>query len=100
MQVDFSKQFKNFDGTTIPEKAGEDKSFTLATASINAVMNPEEKLSGEDSVKRLDLATAIYAATKPLELTSEQVSLIKAQIAKVYGPLIVGQAWKMLEGQL
>jgi hypothetical protein len=104
MLVDFSKEFKQFDGKVIPESPESPKNFTLRTAAINALMAPpaqgEPPLSGKEQVKRFDLASAIYASTEPLELESEPITLIKAQIAKTYGPLITGQAWKMIEGKL
>ena len=102
MQVDFSKEFKQFDGTVIPESQANPVPFTLKTASVNGLMfkGEQEKLSGEEQMKRFDLSTLIYASTEPVDLASEQVVLIKEQIAKIYTPIIVGQAWKMLEGQL
>jgi hypothetical protein len=102
--VDFSKEFKQFDGKVIPESPENPKNFTLRTAAINALLAPpqqgEPPLIGTEQVKRYDLASAIYAAKEPLDLEAEQVALIKEQIAKTYGPLITGQAWKMIEGQL
>jgi hypothetical protein len=102
MQVDFSKVFKQFDGAEIPENPGSDKGFTLRAACVNSLMFLEqgEKLTGEEQIKRFDLATAIYACIEPLDLQAEQITLIKAQVTKTYGPIIVAQAWKMLEGQL
>ena len=85
MQVDFSKTFKNFDGTVIPEAPDKPDGFPLRTACVNALMVPasqgEPPLSGEEQVKRFDLATAIYAHKEPLELNAEQVALLKAQVA-------------------
>jgi len=44
------------------------------------------------------LATRIYANPEELDLTIEEIAKIKQLIGKGYGPLIVGQAWDMLEG--
>jgi hypothetical protein len=103
MQVDFNRVLTAINGEEIKEAPNSDKPFTLAIACINALMMPAEegqRLTGEEQVKRYDLATAIYASTGPLEVTTEQVALAKDLVAKVYGPLVVGQVWKMLEGQL
>ena len=102
MQVDFNKVFKNLDGTDISEKPQSQEPFTLKTVAINAVLFQEkgEALNGQDSLKRFDLATAIYASKEPMDLDSGQIELIKQQIAKLYAPMIVGQSWKMLEGKL
>ena len=102
MLVDFSKTFKNFDGTDIPETPESKEHFAIRAAAINALLYQEkgEVLSGQESLKRFDLATYIYSAAAPITLDSGQIELIKQQITKIYGPMIVGQSWKMLEGEL
>ncbi|MHB8071516.1 MAG: hypothetical protein ACYDHF_06155 [Candidatus Cryosericum sp.] len=109
MNVDFSQELKQLDGKPLQDKTASGKggpgfeNVTLATVSLNALMaayEDERGLSGEEKVKRFDLATAIYAATAPIDLPSELIALIKKLVAKGYGPLIVGQAWKMLEGKI
>ena len=34
-----------------------------------------------------------------IDLKAEEITLIKKVVAKMYGPLIMGQAWNMLEGK-
>jgi hypothetical protein len=107
MKIDFAQELKQLDGQILkavpgPDNKGGQEAVTLKTVCTNALMatyEDERNLSGEEKLKRFDLASAIYAATEPLELVSEMVVLIKKLLAKAYGPLIVGQAWKMLEGQ-
>jgi hypothetical protein len=99
MKVDFSQQIKGLDGVALKGEDG--KELTLATVCTNAVLanfQDEANLSGEEKVKRYDLALAIYSSTEPLDLKSEDVALIKKLVAKMFGALVVGQAFRMLEG--
>jgi hypothetical protein len=76
--------------------------LTLGKVAINAlvaVYQDEANLSGEDKVKRWELALRIKGAKNGLELTVEEIALIKKLIAKAYGPIICGPAWIYLENK-
>ena len=99
MKIDFSKELIGYDGE--PLKEG-DKIITLAMVCCNALGNPapdEAQLPGEEKARRFDLAVAVYASKGPLDLKVEQVALIKSLIGKLYGPMVVGPVWKLLEGE-
>ncbi len=99
MQRNFTTPIKNLDGR--PLKEG-DREVTLASIAVNALLTPyedERNLSGDDKVKRFKLAQAIHDAQGEIEVTVEQVALLKSLIAKAYTPLIVGQAWAVLESE-
>ena len=94
MKINFNQLIKNIQGEEI-------KDLTLKTVSVEALLatfSDEQSLSGEEKAKRYVLATRIYANPEELDLTVEEVAKIKQLIGKGYGPLIVGQAWDMLEG--
>lgn len=97
MKRNFSAAIKNLDGK--PLKEG-DKEVTIGSIAVNALLTPyedERNLSGDDKVKRFRLAQAIHGADDEIEVTAEQVTLLKTLIAKAYTPLIVGQAYDLLE---
>ncbi len=74
--------------------------MTLGSVSINALLlqyKGEDNLPGEEKLRRWELAVKIKNGPDPVELTVENVSLIKNLIGKSYGPLICGQAWKLLD---
>lgn len=99
MQRNFATTIKNLDGK--PLKEG-DKEVTIGSLAVNALLTPyddERNLSGEDKVKRFKLAQRIHGATGEIEIQSEEISLLKSLIAKAYTPLIVGQAYVMLESE-
>ena len=95
MKINFNQPIKNIQGEEI-------KDLTLKTVSIEALLATfldEQSLLGEEKTKRYVLATKIYANPEELDLTVEEISKIKQLIGKGYGPLVVGQAWKILEGR-
>jgi hypothetical protein len=98
MKVDFSRELTDLDNK--PILTPEQKPFTLGKACVDALMvgyEDEKGLSGEEKLKRYDLALAIHSAKNSLEIAAEQVVLLKKLVGKGYGPLVSGQVWKMLE---
>ena len=95
MKINFNQPIKNIQGEEI-------KDLTLKTVSVEALLATfpdEQSLSGEEKAKRYLLATRIYANPEELDLTIEEIAKIKQLIGKGYGPLVVGQAWEILEGR-
>jgi hypothetical protein len=103
MKIDFSQELQDLDGVSLKVMKGEQEvPFILAKVCVDALMatyQDELALSGEEKLKRFDLATIIYASREPVDLQAENIALIKKLVAKGYGPLIVGQTWKMLDPQ-
>ena len=100
MQVNFSKVLCDVEKKAI--KDGETE-FTLRRACVNALVSEtqeSQKDSGEDKVKRWKLANRIADAVEEIEVTAEEIALIKKKLNDVYATLIVGQAYGMLEGQV
>lgn len=99
MKINFKQKIKNFDDTDAVDESG--KQVTLDVVCINALMsnNPEERVSGDEKLKRYDLALKIKNSNE-LNLSSEDITLLKKLIGNVYSTLIVGQSYKMLEGEV
>jgi hypothetical protein len=98
--IDFATPLAQLDGQPFVAQDGKPITMTLATVAETALLasyQDEQNLSGEDKVKRFVLATKIHGAAKDLPLTSDEVSLVKKLIGKSYNPLIVGQAWRLLD---
>ena len=80
------------------------KVFTLRSACVNVLLMTEMgpngrpmELKGEEKVERFQLATSIHKSNGQVDLKSEEISLLKKLIGRAYGPLTVGQAWKVLD---
>jgi hypothetical protein len=101
MKRDFSAVLNNLEGEPFKDDKGAE--LTLKKISVDAIGMPlkeDEQLSGEAKFKLYDLASRIVTFTKaaqPTELSAEEISTLKARIAKVYGILAVGPAFKLLD---
>jgi hypothetical protein len=92
----FDTTFSTFDGEVI-QSAG--CPLTLKRASVDALMMPfddEKHISGEEKLKRYQLAVRINLGGD-VELKAGEVSLLKLVIGKAYTPLVVGPAYIALE---
>jgi len=75
--------------------------LSLGEACADALLgmtDSDRKESGTDKFKRWQLASKILEAEK-IELTAEDVTLIKDRVGKVYGPISVGPIYNLLEGK-
>lgn len=76
-----------------------DQAATLgwyARNALYAAFPDEQNLPGDDKAKRGALAQSLVGVAE-VKLKVEDLALIKKVIGKAYGPLIVYQAWNMLE---
>ena len=99
MKIRFDETMKDLDGKAI---IGDGKDLTLkqvACNALNLMFQDEQNLSGEEKAMRGLLAMRIYA-NPDLDLTIDDVALIKKLIGKGYVPLIVAQVWDILEGKV
>jgi len=100
MKVNFAQELKTLDGRSI--KYADRGQMYLKDATLDALLatfQDEQNLPGEEKAKRYVLATRIYSNPEKLELKAEEVALIKKQIGRLFGPLVVGQAFAMLDGK-
>jgi len=85
---------KNAEGEEITEP----EPLLLKTVLVNALLAPEQGLSGEDSVARYELARRIFSGGNPVAVTPEEASLIRRVVPKMYAPLITGQVNQLIGG--
>lgn len=96
MQIDFSQQLKNLDKSDIPD-------LTLKKVAVDAlhtVLPGDESLAPAKKYERGKLAKKIYEVNgEPLDVSVEELTELKTLIARAYGPLVVVQAFDMIEGK-
>lgn len=94
--MDFTTPLQNLNGTPLLMEGG--ASMTLGDAAANALISqyPDETPSGADKVKRWSLAMRVHSAQQ-VELTADDIKLVKDFVAKAFGPLVVGQVWAILD---
>ncbi len=117
MQINFNLALKDLDGNPIPRKLniqqcpkcgfregkiesmGELTLKALSTDALNAIFQDEQGrgISGEEKAKRGLLAIRIYANPEKIDLTTEEISMIKMLVAKIASPLVYFQALEILD---
>ena len=113
--LDLDKTFVGEDGKTpVPDdldpratlKCGEvlgHPCLTLRGAIFHALVRPygdEPNVTGDDKYWRGDLADKVQKAKRELILSPKEVIAAKLVIGKLYTPLIVHQAYQMLDPSL
>ncbi len=98
MKVNLVAELKSLDGSAIVGTDGNPAVLKgVIVDALMAVFQDEPNLSGEEKMKRFLLAEKVYNGVG--EYSAEEVALMKKLIGKAYTPIIVGQAWKILEGE-
>ena len=99
LSIETWEEFKEFQGGLTKGKP-----FTLRKACVNVLLMTEidgsgrpKELKGEEKVERFELAKNIHKSTGLFDMRPEDQVLLKRLIARAYGPLTVGQAWKVLD---
>lgn len=126
MNIDFAQVLENFEGEELREldtkkvvalrKRLLDKEITkdeydigldeclrpmtLKSKCVEALLSEaqDERATGEDKVKRYELAKAIHM-NDTLDVPAEGIVLLKERIGKLYLSMIVGQVFNLLEGK-
>jgi hypothetical protein len=105
MLVNFDVPLTDYDGEVIKtEKMVHGKletvDLTLKLASLtalSAMLEKDKEMDGETKFKNYKIGLKISENSNKCELTTTEVANIKARLALVYGPIVVGRAWTLLE---
>lgn len=96
MKIDLNHVFATLDGEPVLKKGN--KPFTLKEACVQALTSMvDERASGEEKVRRAVLAEQIYKSNGQVDFPVEDVALIKKLIGISGSPLVVKQAWDVLD---
>jgi hypothetical protein len=102
MTVDFSRGIKTLDGQQINDSSRDGVVMTVGLAAVNALLaeHPSESagVPAEEKLRRYKLAVLIHAANGPVGVSVEDVALIRRLIGFCYPPIVVGQAYEVLDG--
>lgn len=95
--IDFATPITDYDG--VPVKMG-DKEMTLRDVSVMALVqgyDDERGLSGQERFERGRLAGAIHDAKEPMQLKSEEITLLKKVVGKAFTPMVVFRAYPLID---
>ncbi|MCK4816036.1 hypothetical protein KA005_09700 [bacterium] len=96
MKINFNVALKNLEGKVLKLDG---KDVTLKDVSANSLLGnyQDEKIDGNEKLRRFMLATKIYEANGELELDVDDIKLTKDLIAKGYSVLVTARAWEILD---
>lgn len=109
MKIDFDATITDINGTPVEEEPAvikdgvevkPSKLLTLKSVAVNSLMQiypDEHNLSGEEKANRFVLAMRINQGGEQ-DAKPEDISKIKQLVGKLYGPMVVGRAYEMLNG--
>ncbi len=104
MKVKMNQPLRGWDGDMLKHqkdgiKDGPLTPMLLLQVCCNALMGKieGERLDGTEMVKRQLLAQRVYQAVGPVELSIDEVQLIKNLVAATYGTTVVGPTLLLLE---
>lgn len=98
MKRDLRQKMFNLEGVELKNEKG--TPLTLCDVALNALLatfEDERALTGKEKADRYQLALKINKKPAEVDLTAEQMTLLKTLTGKAYGPLIVGQVYELLE---
>jgi len=109
MKIDVTEQLEELDGTPMVTSkqvcqmcgsvVGEVMPMTVrltVTRALTAMFKDEQNLAGEDKITRWHLALKITDEDDP-DLKAEDIVLIKKLVGKMFGPVIIGRMWAILD---
>lgn len=97
MLIKVNVPLKTLDGQVMKDNVdGVAVDATVRMAIVNAVLNPVEKESGIEKVKKYELAKKVFANDE-VDLDENEIKLIKDRVGETYPPVIVGQMFELLK---
>ena len=107
MFINFETILKDLDGKPLfgqDSGLGPDElpPMTLSTIAVTSLVTLTQEDQSVDAKTKYDwghLANMIHDSKGEIDLQHDQLQLLKNRIGKLYGPLIVVQAWDLLEGK-
>ena len=109
MKINVTQQLTELDGTPMVtgkqmcqmcgQVVSETEPMTVrlaATRSLTAIYRDEQNLPGDEKVTRFHLALKVTDEDEP-DLKAEDIVLIKMVVGKMYGPVVVGRMWGILD---
>ena len=100
--VDFSRTLVSEVGAQLTGPDGKapltllDVAFTALLANLPS----DQGLSGQQKYDLYDLARRIKTGPQPVALSETDLAILRKRIGEVFGPSVVGPAWKALDPAL
>ena len=101
MKIDFSTKINTIHGTPfqVPNGEGGTRDMELKDVCVEALYtpNPQSPDSGAEKFRLHQLAVKLHRGGE-IEISPEDVALVKDKIGTLYGANVVGPAYEILNG--
>jgi len=99
MKINTDFVFENLKGASIKNQMDPKKDLTLSDVCVQSLLASEDgDRDGKTKLARYDLVLKIKDGGE-VSLESSDITLIKDLVGKYFSVLVVGQAYKVLEGE-
>ena len=98
MKINLDYTFHQLSGEPVRWK-DDTQDLTLKTVLAESLLSSykDEQIEGAEKASRYKLAMRIFKANDDVELSAEEIVLLKRLIAKMFSVLVTGQAWEYIE---
>jgi hypothetical protein len=97
MKIKITTELFNANDETIKDTNGKD--LTVKDVCINALLIPQSGDDDKTKWEKYELYKRLKTAKDIVEISAEDIVLLKKAIGKTQPPLIMGQAWEVLESK-
>lgn len=98
MKIDFSQKILDFKDEPVVD-AGKDLTLSSACMTALNIVKKEDTSTGDQKFKKYELSMRIKDGGV-VDISTEEIVLIKAIVGEIYVPLLVGRIFDLLEGKL
>ena len=95
MKRNFNQELTTFSGEKM--KSVDGSTATAKSVIIDALLADDRQLSGTDKMKHFALAEKIHKSDDSVELSTEDLTIIKGAVGKIFAPMVVGQVYRIIE---
>lgn len=96
MKIDMTQQLITYDGKPVKDDEGAVTLRRVCGMALTGQAPQDNKLSGDDKMKRFLLAKRAYEHDY-VSLSAEELVTIKKAIADSFTPAVMGPAWLLLD---
>lgn len=98
MIINCNQLLKAVDGTILARNQTPLELKTVLCEALMASYKEEQDLGGDEKHKRFKLSQKIFRSKEPINISAEEIVIIKRLVGLIYSPAIVGPVFDLLEG--
>jgi hypothetical protein len=99
MKVKLGTALKGIDGVE-DLKGDKGRPLSIKDIIVNSVLTPMQDDDEKKKFEKYEIFKKVRDAKADVDLTIEQIALVKKSVGKIQPPLIMGQCFEILEGKL